>query len=49
VDSLSKNPSNIPLTDAQAKELDRRLDEMDKDSTPGIPWETVLARIREGK
>ncbi len=29
-DSLSADPSKIPLTDAQAKELDRRLDEMDR-------------------
>lgn len=48
-DSLSEDPSSIPLTNAQAKELDRRLDEMDKDSTLGIPWDTVLARLREGK
>ncbi len=48
-DSLSADPSNIPLTDAQAKELDRRLDEMEKDTTLGIPWENVLAQIREGK
>ena len=48
-DSLSADPAKIPLTNAQAKELDRRLDEMDKDSTLGIPWETVLAQIRERK
>lgn len=48
-DSLSRDPSNIPLTNAQAKELDRRLDEMDKDNTLGIPWDTVLARIRDHK
>jgi putative addiction module component (TIGR02574 family) len=48
-DSLSVDPANIPLTDPQAKELDRRLDEMDQDSTLGIPWDTVLSRIRERK
>jgi putative addiction module component (TIGR02574 family) len=48
-DSLSEDPANIPLTNAQAKELDRRLEEMDSDSSLGIPWETVLARIRRGK
>lgn len=46
-DSLSADPSKIPLTDAQAKELDRRMAEMDQDDTLGIPWETVLAQIRE--
>jgi putative addiction module component (TIGR02574 family) len=48
-DSLCADPLKIPLTDAQAKELDRRLDEMEKDTTLGIPWENVLAQIREGK
>ena len=48
-DSLSADPSKIPLTDAQAKELDRRLAEMDQDESLGIPWETVLAHIRERK
>ena len=47
-DSLSEDPANIPLTEAQAKELDRRLEEMDKDSSLGIPWDTVMARIRNG-
>ena len=48
-DSLSADPAKIPLTDAQAKELDRRVAEMDQDDSLGIPWETVLARIRERK
>ena len=48
-DSLSTEPAKIPLTEAQANELDRRLAEMDQDDSLGIPWETVLARIRERK
>ena len=48
-DSLATEPESIPLTDAQADELDRRLAEMDQDDSLGIPWETVLARIRERK
>ena len=48
-DSLSTDPSKIPLTEAQSNELDRRLAEMDQDDSLGIPWETVLARIRERK
>jgi len=48
-DSLSDDPMKIPLTDAQAKELDRRLEDMNNDSSLGIPWETVLAHIRERK
>jgi putative addiction module component (TIGR02574 family) len=48
-DSLSTDPARIPLTEAQADELDRRLAEMEQDDSLGIPWETVLARIRERK
>jgi putative addiction module component (TIGR02574 family) len=47
--SLSTDPAKIPLTEAQANELDRRMAEMDHDDSLGIPWETVLARIRERK
>src|SRR2546422_9054155 len=44
--SLSVDPGKIPVTDAQAKELDRRVAEMDQDDSLGIPWDTVLAQIR---
>jgi putative addiction module component (TIGR02574 family) len=43
-DSLS--PEAIPMTDAQIEELDRRLDELDRDGPAGIPWNEVLDRIR---
>ena len=43
-DSLS--PEAIAMTDAQTKELDRRLDELDREGPVGIPWNEVLNRIR---
>ena len=43
-DSLS--PEAIAMTDAQTKELDRRLDELDREGPVGIPWNEVLDRIR---
>lgn len=43
-DSLS--PEAIPMTDAQKEELDRRLDELDREGPIGIPWNEVLDRIR---
>ena len=43
-DSLS--PEAIPTTDAQKEELDRRLDELDREGPVGIPWNEVLDRIR---
>jgi putative addiction module component (TIGR02574 family) len=45
-ESLSQTPEAIPLTDAQRQELDRRLDELDREGAVGIPWEDVLRRIR---
>ena len=43
-DSLS--PEAIAMTDARTKELDRRLDELDREGPVGIPWNEVLDRIR---
>jgi putative addiction module component (TIGR02574 family) len=49
-ESLRKDPSSVPLTDAQREELDRRLDDLDSDIQKGgplgIPWDDVLQRIR---
>jgi putative addiction module component (TIGR02574 family) len=38
-DSLSED--DVPLTDAQREELDRRLDALDREGPVGIPWEQV--------
>ena len=45
-DSLSATPEAVPLTNAQREELDRRLDELDREGPAGISWEEVLGRIR---
>lgn len=34
------------MTDAQNEELDRRLDELDREGAVGISWNEVLDRIR---
>jgi putative addiction module component (TIGR02574 family) len=44
-DSLSSTPEVIPFTDAQRAELDRRLDELDREGPIGIPAEDVLNRL----
>jgi putative addiction module component (TIGR02574 family) len=44
-DSLSSTPEAIPFTDAQRAELDRRLDELDREGPTGIPAEEVLNRL----
>ena len=45
-ESLSQTPEAIPLTEAQREELDRRLNELDREGPVGIPWNEVLRRIR---
>ena len=45
-ESLSRTPESIPLTEAQREELDRRLDELEREGPLGIPWDEVLGRIR---
>lgn len=44
--SLSSEPESLPLTGAQREELDRRLDDLEQDRAPGIPFQEVLDRIR---
>ena len=46
-ESLSATPEAIRLTNAQREELDRRLDELDREGPSGIPWEDVIRRIRQ--
>ena len=48
-DSLSGRPEALELTDAQRQELDRRIDEMDRDETLGEPWRDALKSIRDQK
>lgn len=45
-ESLVKSPQAIPLTDAQPEELDRRLDDLDRQGPVGIPWEEILSPIQ---
>ena len=49
-ESLSKEPSNVPLMELQRAELDRRLDGLDEDVQQGrvlgVPWDEVVRQIR---
>jgi putative addiction module component (TIGR02574 family) len=45
-DSLCHEPDAVPLTDAQRAELDRRLDDLEREGPVGIPWDEVVRRIR---
>ncbi len=45
-DSLEADADDLPLTESQRRELDRRLDEMDRGDVAGIPWEQALKEIQ---
>ncbi len=46
----SLNPEDVPVTEAQRAELDRRSDALDQDLADGrevgIPWEEVTRQLR---
>lgn len=44
-DSIVEQPEELPLTDAQRQELDRRLDRYQQDPTAGSSWEEVKQRL----
>jgi putative addiction module component (TIGR02574 family) len=44
-DSVADDPQAVPLTDAQAEELDRRLDAYRQDGDPGRLWREVLDEL----
>ena len=46
-DSLAETPEAVPLTEAQADELDRRIDAYRKNRDPGTPWREALQAIKE--
>ena len=46
-DSVAAETGGLPLTDAQAAELDHRLALLARDPGAGDPWEVVRGRIQE--
>jgi putative addiction module component (TIGR02574 family) len=44
-DSLADSPEDVPVTDVQRRELDRRLDRYRRGQTQLHSWEDVRARI----
>ena len=45
-DSLENDPDAFPLTESQRRELDRRLDELDRGEAVLIPWEQALKELQ---
>ncbi len=48
-DSIADAPEVLELSDAQRAELDRRLEEYERDPSIRSPWRDVKARILEGR
>jgi putative addiction module component (TIGR02574 family) len=48
-DELSSNPDEIPVTEEQLNELDRRFEEYRKDPDKVVTWEDAKARILSGR
>jgi len=46
-DSIAAEPGRTHLTDAQRKELERRVAEDDANPDDVIPWEQVKARLEQ--
>lgn len=44
-DSIAEVPEAVELTDAQRRELDRRLDSYRENPSAGSAWDAVKARI----
>ncbi len=46
-DSVAVADADIPLTPAQVEELDRRLDDLERNPDAGVPWEVARARLED--
>ncbi len=46
-DSVAAETGGLPLTEAQATELDQRFAQLARDPEAGDPWEVVRGRIQE--
>ncbi|MDO9556125.1 MAG: addiction module protein [Coriobacteriia bacterium] len=46
-DSIAVSGADIPLTAAEIRELDRRLDDLEANPGTGTPWSEVRARIED--
>lgn len=46
-ESIPEEGADVPLTEAQKAELDRRLDDLERNPDAGESWEVVRARLYE--
>lgn len=48
-DSIAAEPDAVPVTEAQKREIEARLEEYRRDPSIAIPWEAARTRLREGR
>lgn len=48
-DRIATHPEQVPLTDAQRAELERRRAAAHADPGAAIPWDAVKRRLRDGR
>ena len=48
-DSIAEHPESLPVTDAQRRELDRRLSEHLQDPSAARPWPEVRESLKRKK
>ena len=45
-DSVAQRPENVPLTEDQRQELDRRLEAYEQDPASGTSWDSIKSSFR---
>ena len=48
-DSIAESPESLPVTAAQKRELDRRLEEYEKNPQAGRTWEQIRDSLDEAE
>lgn len=48
-DSISQNPEELPVSEAEKQELDKRLENYKQNPNEGIEWETLKKHLLEDK
>jgi putative addiction module component (TIGR02574 family) len=44
--SLGRDPAALPLTEEQKRDLDQRLDELEREGDKGMTWDEAVEQIR---
>jgi len=45
-DHIAANPERVPVPDWHREELDRRLDDLEKNPNDSVSWDDLKARLR---